>query len=87
VRQNILETSNLSVRFGSVTALDIEELHVAEGETVGLIGANGAGKSTWIDAGTGFVESTGTVRLAAVRSRPSRRTSEFVPVLPGRSRR
>jgi len=50
-----LAVTGVSVRFGSVTALDDVDLHVDPGEVVGLIGPNGAGKTTLIDAITGFV--------------------------------
>ncbi|MDZ7675422.1 MAG: ATP-binding cassette domain-containing protein [Acidimicrobiales bacterium] len=53
-----LAVSNLTVRFGSVVAVDDVSLEVHPGEVVGLIGPNGAGKTTLIDAVTGFVAMT-----------------------------
>jgi branched-chain amino acid transport system permease protein len=47
----------LSVRYGSVVALDKVDLTVPAGPVVGLIGPNGAGKSTFIDAVAGFLSS------------------------------
>jgi sulfate-transporting ATPase len=81
-----LEVEGVSVRFGSVSALDGVDLCVEPGEVVGLIGPNGAGKTTLIDAVTGFVRpSAGTIshgertRLeasgAAVRARGGLRRS------------
>jgi branched-chain amino acid transport system ATP-binding protein len=46
----ILETQNLSVRYGAVRGLQDLNLVVNEGEIVTLIGANGAGKSTTLKA-------------------------------------
>jgi branched-chain amino acid transport system ATP-binding protein len=46
----ILETQNLSVRYGAVLGLQDLNLVVNEGEIVTLIGANGAGKSTTLKA-------------------------------------
>jgi branched-chain amino acid transport system ATP-binding protein len=43
---SLLEVSDLQVRYGAIQALRGVTLHVDEGEIVGLIGVNGAGKST-----------------------------------------
>jgi sulfate-transporting ATPase len=59
-----LRVSDLTVRFGGVTAVDGASFEVAPGEVVGLIGPNGAGKTTVIDAVTGFVKpAAGTIGL------------------------
>ena len=59
-----LVTEGLSVHYGGVRALDQVDLRVSEGQLVGLIGANGAGKTTFIDAITGFTGSQGRITLA-----------------------
>jgi branched-chain amino acid transport system ATP-binding protein len=43
---NLLEVHDIHVRYGAIQALRGVSLHVDAGEIVGLIGANGAGKST-----------------------------------------
>jgi sulfate-transporting ATPase len=53
-----LAVDDLTVRFGTVVAVDSVSLEVHPGEVVGLIGPNGAGKTTFIDAVTGFVPAT-----------------------------
>jgi len=59
-----LAVDGLSVRYGSVVALDAVSLDVPPNAVVGLIGPNGAGKSTFIDAVTGFLgPCPGSVRL------------------------
>ncbi len=45
---NVLETDNLTRRFGEFTAVDGLTLNVGAGEIFGLLGPNGAGKTTTI---------------------------------------
>ncbi|HEV2118505.1 MAG TPA: multidrug ABC transporter ATP-binding protein, partial [Candidatus Bathyarchaeia archaeon] len=40
----MIDTENLTKRFGSMTAVDSVTLHVDEGEVFGFLGPNGAGK-------------------------------------------
>ncbi|WP_443937031.1 ABC transporter ATP-binding protein [Pedobacter sp. MW01-1-1] len=43
----ILEVKNLKKVYGDKTVVNIEHVEIAEGETVGLVGNNGAGKTTF----------------------------------------
>ena len=54
--------SAVSARYGSVPAIRDVSITVGEGEAVGLLGANGAGKSTTLRAISGLIRlSSGTV--------------------------
>ena len=53
-----LEVRNLAKRFGSVVALENVSFGVRPGEVVGLVGDNGAGKSTAIKIICGFYRPT-----------------------------
>ncbi|MBR1123184.1 ABC transporter ATP-binding protein [Bradyrhizobium lablabi] len=51
----ILETRNLSVRYGEIAALNELTMYVEQGEAVALVGANGAGKTTLIKSIIGLL--------------------------------
>ena len=55
----VLEVSNLSARYGKVGALVGASLTVPAGSIVTVIGANGAGKSTMLNAMMGSLPHTG----------------------------
>jgi branched-chain amino acid transport system ATP-binding protein len=50
----LLEARKITVTYGGVHANDAVDLSFEAGQIIGLIGANGAGKTTFIDAITGF---------------------------------
>lgn len=54
----VLETKDVSIRFGGVQALKDVNLRVDQWEIVGIIGPNGAGKTTLFNCVTGFYEPT-----------------------------
>ena len=60
----LLETKNLTVKFGGVTALNEVSLQVNEGEIAALIGPNGAGKTTVFNIVTGYYKpNSGEINL------------------------
>ncbi|CAG2144965.1 ABC transporter ATP-binding protein [Cupriavidus numazuensis] len=63
-----LRLSGVTVRYGAVTALDGASIDVRRGETVTILGANGAGKTTIMRAVTGLVGlAAGEVHLDGSR--------------------
>jgi sulfate-transporting ATPase len=63
-RVSLLETGEVTVRFGGLTAVEAVSLSVRESEIVGLIGPNGAGKTTMFNAISGLaLPSGGKIRL------------------------
>ena len=74
-------TRGVTVRFGSLTAVDLANLSIDGGEVVGLLGANGAGKTTLIRLLLGLVRpSHGDVSLfGAPPSMATRRRMGYVP--------
>jgi branched-chain amino acid transport system ATP-binding protein len=60
--ETLLETKDLTVKFGGLTALDSVSFAIKRGEILGLIGPNGAGKTTCFNAITGvYRPSSGSV--------------------------
>ena len=60
--ETLLETTDLTVKFGGLTAQDSVNVAIRRGEILGLIGPNGAGKTTCFNAITGVYRPTsGTV--------------------------
>ena len=50
----VLEAKNISKYFGTITALDNVNLTVRKGECLGVVGDNGAGKSTFMKVLSGL---------------------------------
>jgi branched-chain amino acid transport system ATP-binding protein len=60
----LLDASNVTIRFGGLTAVDTFNLQIRPHELVGLIGPNGAGKTTIFNLLTGVYKPTeGTIRI------------------------
>jgi ABC-2 type transport system ATP-binding protein len=69
-----IEVEGLSKRYGSKIAVDDVSFTVAEGEIFGLLGRNGAGKSTTVDCLAGLrVPDHGRIRVAGLDPRQDRR--------------
>ena len=64
VNESVIEVSDLTRRFGATTALDSVNLSVKRGTVHGLLGANGAGKTTFIKHLLGLLRAeAGNVRV------------------------
>lgn len=81
----MIDVDGVSVRLGTVTALEEVSATVERGQFVGLVGANGAGKTTLLRSITAaLTPEAGTVHVAGsdVHSLPSRAVSRKVAVVP-----
>lgn len=81
----LLDARGVAKRFGAVVALHDASLQVAAGQVVALMGANGAGKSTFVKILTGALRpDAGHVRIrgedSTVASPAGARRSGLVPV-------
>jgi branched-chain amino acid transport system ATP-binding protein len=60
----VLSVRRLEKRFGAVVAADALSLDIAAGHKVSLIGANGAGKTTFVNLVTGYLKpDSGSIAL------------------------
>ncbi len=72
---SVIEVKNLSKSYGMVKAVDNLNLSVAKGTVFGLLGANGAGKSTAIECVLGTKPfDSGFVSVLGVDPKKNRRT-------------
>jgi branched-chain amino acid transport system ATP-binding protein len=55
----MIEVKEISVSYGGITALDRVSLAIPDGKMISIVGANGAGKSTTINAISGMVPLSG----------------------------
>lgn len=54
----LLEAKGLEIRFGGVVAADDVNMQIQEGKNLAIIGANGAGKTTFLNICTGYLKPT-----------------------------
>ena len=54
----LLESKNLTKRFGSKTAVDAVSLSLEAGHVYALLGPNGSGKTTWMKMAAGLIKPT-----------------------------
>ena len=84
----LLAVEGLSVRYGGVLALDAVDLSVGRGQLVTVIGANGAGKSSLVNAVVGVVPKAGGRVLVdgedVTRSTPEALVGRGVVLVPER---
>jgi len=76
----LLKLDAVSASYGSVPAIAGVSIEIAEGEAVGLLGANGAGKSTTLRVISGLVKlKSGVIRFAGtdLASLPPHRIPEL----------
>ncbi len=60
----VLSVRRLEKRFGAVVAADALTLDIPAGQKISLIGANGAGKTTFVNMVTGYLKpDSGTILL------------------------
>jgi ABC-2 type transport system ATP-binding protein len=80
----MIEAQQLSRRYGALQAVDGVSFSIARGEIVGLLGHNGAGKTTIMKMMTGYLEPTsGRVLIDGVEVRPeSTATRRRIGYLP-----
>jgi ABC-2 type transport system ATP-binding protein len=83
----MLEVSHLSRSYGHFRAVDDISFQIQPGEIVGLLGHNGAGKTTIMKMLSGFIEpDSGTITVEgldlATRAREVQRTLGYLPESP-----
>lgn len=81
----MIECIGVSKRFGSIQALDEVSLHVARGDIFGLVGPDGAGKTTFIRTACGLITpDKGTILLWGAPPGQPGKTSQNLGYMPQR---
>lgn len=76
----ILETKNLEMKFGAVYAAKDINISIQAGEVLGVIGSNGAGKTTFVNMVTGYLKPTSgdiIYRGKSIAGRPTREVTKL----------
>lgn len=88
--ETVLEVADLSAGYGRVQVIRDAALTVCAGEVVGLVGRNGAGKTTFISAVAGMLDkANGVVRLGErdiSTLQASERVKEGIALVPSGGR-
>lgn len=73
-----LEVTDLIKRYGDKTALDVPRLKIVRGETFGLVGSNGAGKTTFLRMVLDLLKpDLGAVQLGGINVRSSSEWKQY----------
>ena len=83
IMMTILETKDLSKRFGTNAALDKVSISVESGKITGLLGPNGSGKTTLLKIAAGLLYPTAGSCLIDGKA-PGKATKALVAFLPDR---
>ncbi len=62
-QENVIKVNNLTKYYGKFKALDNIELEIPQGRIIGLLGKNGAGKSTFMRCILGFLKHKGEIEI------------------------
>ena len=82
--KNVIETKNLTKKFGQLKAVDNVSFHIKKGELFGLLGPNGSGKTTMIKMLTGQIQpnnGTALILNVDVLKKPIK-VRELVGIIP-----
>ena len=83
----VLEAKNISKYFGTITALENVNLTVRQGECLGVVGDNGAGKSTFMKVLSGLyitpfkIKGSESIVLVNRGWHPNLKNREMLPVI------
>ena len=78
----LLETDNITKRYGPITAVDHVSIHLKQGEIYGLIGRNGAGKTTLLKMLAGLASPTeGSFKIFGESEKKSQMMRDRIGVL------
>ncbi len=82
MEEYILETDNITKKYGAIIAVDHVSIHLKRGEIYGLIGRNGAGKTTLLKMLAGLAKPTeGSYRIFGESEKKTAKLRDRIGVL------
>ena len=81
---NLIEVKNATLRYGKKTALNEVSITVPQGRVVGLLGHNGAGKTSLMKALVGLLPVQGDLTVLGLRPRQDRQKLLAAELYPRR---
>lgn len=76
---SIVSLKNVTVKYGSYTAIESANLEIFEGDFIGIIGPNGGGKTTLIKTILGSGPYSGEITLSPTLFDNGRRLIGYLP--------
>ncbi len=81
-KHNIVEISDLSVKYGDRTIIENVNMNIRHGSIIGIIGESGAGKSTTVKAMLAQIKFGGLIHILGIEAHQTKRIAPYIGYVP-----